>query len=236
MNNNEQKIKVSDCQQRVGIFKKVPASELRLKDDFLKFIPKTEQEKVFKEEVTRAIIFGVRDFWRPVCDASFDANGHICYEPGKMPAVGKSYDWWAENAKDFCPERSSRLGTKSEYIAFLATLIKELVASGKSLEWTWNAVCNDSKELGHYWNSNTPRYEFEPTGSREICGWCDLGNVFKILAAGKEDCNVHSVYLAVDLYSRHGFPNLTSIKNDFYSRKGDYYNASGWIVLDSCPD
>ena len=174
------------CHLREGIFKKVPASELSLKDNFMNHIPQTEQEKNFMAEVKKVIRVGMHDFWRPVCDPSFDDNGRICYEPGKIPAVGKSYNWWAKTAKEFKPEQGSRLGTKSEYIAFLAVLIKELVNSGKSVEWAWNAVCNDSKELGHYRNSENAKHAFEDTGSREICGWCDLGNACKILAEDEE--------------------------------------------------
>lgn len=174
------------CHLQEDIFKKVPASELSLEDDFLKYTPKTEQEKQFKRAVKKAIKAGVHDFWRPVCDPSFDDDGRICYEPGKMPAVGKKCEWWEKNAKNFCPERGSRLGTKYEYIAFLAVLIKELVASGKTLEWAWNAICNDSKELGHYRDSENAKEDFEPTGSREICGWCDLANSYKIVAKNKE--------------------------------------------------
>ena len=187
------------CHFREGIFKLVPASQLRLDDEFLKHQPKTQDEREFKERVEKAIKSGLKDFWRPVCDPSFDDKGRICYAPCNKPAVGKSYNWWAKNAKEFEPERGSRLGTKSEYIAFLAVLIKELVASGKSSEWAWNAVCNNSKELGHYWNSKNSKHAFEDTGSREICGWYDLANCYKILA---EDEEAGSFWLASSDYSR----------------------------------
>ena len=48
-------------------------------------------------------------------------------------------------------------------------------------------MCCDSSELGHYRNSKKARHGFEPTGSREICGLCDLANVYKILAWDNED-------------------------------------------------
>lgn len=174
------------CHLREGIFKKVPASELSLNDKFMNHIPKTKQEKNLMEEVKKVITVGMYDFWRPVCDPSLDNKGRICYEPGKMPAVDKSYNWWAKKAKEFFPERGSRLGTKSEYVAFLATLIKELVATGWKVADAWYAVCNDSKKLGHYRNSKDAKNGFESTGSREVCDWCDLGNVYKIVAEDKE--------------------------------------------------
>lgn len=217
------------CHLREGIFKKVPASELSLEDDFLKYNPKTEREKAFKRNVKKVIRAGVHDFWRPVYDPSFDADGCICYEPGKGPAVGKSYSWWEKNAKEFCPERGSRLGTKHEYIAFMAVLIKYLVTSGKSIKWAWNAVCNDSKELGHYWNSEDAKHGFESTGSREICGWCDLANVFKILAKEKEN---GIFWLAGS--DRSTASNYAPLADLYYDNDRGYGfpYACGWLVLE----
>lgn len=234
MNDNELKIKVSNCHERKDLFKLVPASKLSLDDDFLKYQPKTEREQKFKELVETAIKRGLKDFWRPVCDPSFDDNGCICYEPGNMPAVGdKTYSCWAKNAKEFKPEQGSRLGTKSEYIAFLAVLIKELVASGKSVKWAWNAVCNNSKKLGHYRNSKNAKYAFEDTGSREICGFFDLANTYKILTEDKE---VGVFWLAGGSYNNFGnyYPLAYLYLND-YDFIGNR-NSCGWLVFDSCPD
>lgn len=219
------------CHQRKGIFKLVPASQLSLEDGWMKHQPKTEAERNFKELVETAIKRGLKDFWRPVCDPSFDDNGRICYEPGKMPAVGENYNWWAKTAKEFKPEKESRLGTKTEYIAFLAVLIKELVNSGKSVKWAWNAVCNNSKELGHYWNSENAKHAFEDTGSREICGWCDLANSFKILA---EDEKAGGFWLAGGnyYYFSYDYPLAASSHN----RKFDFSFGCGWLVFDRCPD
>ena len=230
MNNNELKIMVSTN------FKLVRASQLSLDDDFLKYTPKTEEEEDFMFDVEEVIKKGVSDFWRPICDPSFDENGRICYHPGWMPAVDKSYSWWASNARVFYPERGSRLGTDFEYIAFLAVIIKELVASGKSIEWAWDAVCNDSKELGHYDNSQNviDKYHLEPTGSREICGWYDLANTSKILAVAKEEdagtfrwasgnCSISGNELPLAFLSYH---------ND---RSYNFCCCSGWIVLTEAP-
>ena len=86
------------------------------------------------------------------------------------------------------PDRHSRLGTKYEYIAFLGVLIKKLVEECKwSVAEAWHAVCNDSKELGHYLNSEYSKCSFEDTGMREICGFFDLANTFKILAEDEDD-------------------------------------------------
>ena len=220
----------STRQLQEGIFKRVPASELRLDDDFLNYQPKNFAENNLKCFVQTAIKNGLKDFWRPVYDPSFDDNGCICYHPGNMPAVGKSYNWWYKHAKAFCPERGSRLGTNSEYGVFLAVLIKELVASGKSVEWAWNAVCNDSKELGHYWESKDAKHDFETTGSRDICGWYDLANAYKILA---EDEEASGYWLAGGGYRNFGDRRpLAGLFLDFDWRNWNFFGC-GWLVLET---
>lgn len=50
----------------------------------------------------------------------------------------------------------------------------------------WREVCDDSKNIGHYYDvnyaRNDPKNDYEPTGSSEICGFCDLGNAWKFIA------------------------------------------------------
>lgn len=216
------------CHHQEDIFKLVRASELSLSDGFLRYRPHTRAEKAFKEALEKVIKAGVQDFYRPTLDPSFDVDGRICYEVDMKPAVGKSYNWWVKASKDFCPERKSRLGTYSEHIAFLAVLIKEMVASGKSLEWAWNAVCNDSKELGHYWNSSDAKHEFEATCKRKVCGWSDLANTCKILAKDKE---AGGFWLAGGCYC--DFSDVSPLAGLCHcgNRDDDERNSTGWLVL-----
>lgn len=214
----------------VDTFVKVEASTLSLNDEFMKHEPKTKNERVFKEQVKNAIKSGLNDFYRPKYDPSFNEDcTSICYALGKKPAVGKSYNWWEKVAKEFNPERKSRLGTKTEYIAFLAVLIKELIASGKSVEWAWNAVCNDSKELGHYWNSKGAKHDFETTGSRDVCGWCDLANTCKILAEDKES---GGFWLAGGYCFDGSLSNPLAFLWLNFSRNDGFNFSCGWIVLE----
>lgn len=212
------------------IFKLVPASKLSLSDGFLNYTPQTSAEKAFKEAVEKVIKAGVQDFYRPTLDPSFDVDGRICYQAGMKPAVGRSYNWWVENAK----KSGYRLGTRSEYIAFLAVFIKEMVASGKSLEWAWNVVCNDSTELGHYWNSSNARYMLEATGKREVCGWHDLDHTCKIL---DEDESLDGLLKVGGFWQAGGRCN---IEDNCYSltcmrhRNNclyDFEDSTGWLVL-----
>jgi hypothetical protein len=193
----------------------------------MKYKPRTEGEYRTKDLIDEAIGSQVKNFYRPIMDPYFTANG-IGYVAGKKPAVGKSYDWWVDTAKKYAPSRKSRLGTRLEYGAFLGVLIKKLVEEGKSVEWAWNAVCNDSKELGHYWNSENAKHEFEPTGSRIICGFYDLANTCKILAEDEEaggfwlaGCNYNCISYC---YSLAALSHLT------YRYCGGS-NSVGWLVL-----
>lgn len=163
----------------------VEASKLSPMDDFMKHEPRTEREKKLKEKLISLMTKGIKDFYRPRLDPTFTEGGHrIRYVVESKPAVGKSYIWWEYTAKQLWPERNSRLGTEDEYVAFLGVLIKMMVASGKNTEWAWNALCNDSKEIGHYWNSKDGKTGLQHTGSCCICSeFCDLANTYKILAS-----------------------------------------------------
>ena len=178
---------------------RVEASKLSLKDAFMSHNPKTEAEKKFKATLTEVIKTGIEDFYRPAMDPSFSdkEKTKIHYMAGEKPAVGKSYNWWKETVKDskWC------FGTKAQYVAFLGVLIKMLVSKGWTVGEAWDAVCNDSKKLGHYWNSDNAKYRFEDTGSREICGFFDLANTYKILA---KDEGVGGFWLAGGNFDGNG--------------------------------
>lgn len=221
------------------ILKLVPASELNLSDDFLKYIPKTDAEKAFMKAVKNVIKVGVQDFYRPIYDPCCFPCVQICYQKDMEPSfnsdwlyggplsylgfweplVDLSYNRWAEEAKNFCPERKSRLGTKSEYIAFMAILIKDLVASGKSMEWAWNAVCNVSTDLVFCGSG------IGETGQREVCGWYDLGNVCKFLADDEEAGGFWVAGRTID----EAYP-LASMEHS--NKCDDSYNGTtGWLVF-----
>ena len=183
----EMKIKVSNAHKsNVDDVAFIEASKLSLLDEFMTYEPKKRQEKDFKVTLTKVIKNGIDDFYIPIMDPSFadKEKTKIHYVAGEKPAVGKSYNWWKETVKnsEWC------IGTKDQYVAFLGVLIKMLISIGWTCCEAWNAVCNDSKKIGHYWNSDDAKHQIENTGSREICGFFDLVNTFKILAEDEETC------------------------------------------------
>lgn len=206
----------------------IEASKLSLKDKFLKYEPQTHNQEEFKKDLTSAIKSGLLDFYRPIYDPSIDENGNIVFVAGKKPAVGHSYNWWVEAAKKYVSDHKIRLGTKNEYVAFLGVLIKKLVIGGWSIADAWEAVCDDSRMLGHYLNSQNSKRNFEKTGSREICGFFDLANTFKILAWDDE---AGGFWLASG--NSYGDSNRYPLADLglFYNRDFDYFSSVGWYVL-----
>ena len=197
-----------------------------LKDDFMSHKPRTEAEYNFKATLTEVIKNGIEDFYRPAMDPSFSdkEKTKIHYMAGEKPAVGKSYNWWKETIKDskWC------FGTKAQYVAFLGVLIKMLVAKGWKVGEAWNAVCNDSKKLGHYWNSDNAKHQFEDTGSREICGFFDLANTYKILA---ENEAAGGFWLAGGSFCDNGRYHPLAYLGLYYDYCYDRSYGVAWLVL-----
>jgi len=209
----------------------IKASELSLDDPFMQYEPVTRKGQNLKNSLYDLIERGLKDFYRPVIDPSFNDEGEIVYTPGGEPAMGKTYTWWEEHAKAFWPERGSRLGTKTEYLAFLAVLIKRLVEGGMEVRRAWDIVCNNSGELGNYRQPSDSRQDpnIEPTGSREVCGFFDLSNVYKILA---EDHYDNGFWAASGGCTEESnvFP-LAEIDH-FTGRYFSLYFGTGWIILE----
>ncbi len=109
-------------------------------------------------------------------------DGKLVYQKGLPIKTGYSQEKWAKMLKDYNPIRNSRQMTRTEYACRNLFLIQKLVKSGYGIAEAWEAVCDDSRKIGHYSNSDNPKNYFEPTGSREVCGFCDLGNAWKFLA------------------------------------------------------
>lgn len=114
-------------------------------------------------------------------------DGKLVYQKGLPIKTGFSQKRWAKMLKEYNPSRNSRQMTRTEYACRNLFLIQRLVESGYEIKEAWEAVCDDSRKIGHYRNSDNPKNDFEPTGSREVCGFCDLGNAWKFIAEDSWD-------------------------------------------------
>lgn len=208
----------------------IEVSKLSLKDPFMQYMPESTQERLVKGMVFEVIARGIKDFYKPVCDPSLTKDGeHIFYEFGNLPAVEKSYDWWEKVAKNFCPERSSRLGTRLEYFGFLGVLLKNMVLDGWDVKDAWEAVCVDSRGIGGYLNTPRTIFGLEPTGSREVCGFYDLANTHKILA---EDGDGSGCWVFGGSHRSKSYRNPLAEELYFSYHTKFNPNAVGWIVFE----
>lgn len=148
MKTTEVKIEVSTTHTSESIVRVIPASKLSLSDEFLKYIPQTEREQFFKEQIMQVISGGVCDFYYPMMAPCFE-------------------------------------------IPFYAVLIKELVASGKPIDWAWNEVCNVYVSNRDHANIT----KFLPKEAETSDNHIDLANTAKFLAEDGTDCGCNWIVL-----------------------------------------
>lgn len=212
----------------------VKASTLSLEDDFLKHEPETEEQRSLKNRIIAQIEFEVKygsgclpDFRAQRMDPTLDEKGEILYQAGKKPAVGKSAIWWTKKAKEFMPQKESRLGTIKERCFFLGLLIKYLIEEGYEVSEAWKMVCDQSKDLGHYQDSQNAKHEYESTGSRKIGPWYDLANTSKLAWS-----RFHNYALLGGFYIFNGDEVPLSYFSENIIGDSDMYGSFvGWIVL-----
>lgn len=209
---------------------RIETSKLLLSDAFLQYIPQTDAQQNLKERLENMIPNGLNDFYKPIYDPSFTRQGEIAFVEGKTPAIGKSYTWWEKAAQELLPEYGSRLGTEEEYIAFLGVLIKTLSNTPNIGFNPWEAICDDSRELGHYWNSKEAKEDYEKTGSRKVSEFYDLANVFKALKS--KDGNLgFCIASGTFLGDGQEYP-IATIK--YRLRNNALNKGVGWIIFDRC--
>ena len=200
----------------------VEGSDSQIYFDILKYTPANETEKEFLEFLKKAVDAGVKTFKVPVCDPSIDENGSLQFVAGCKPAVGYSYN----ELKELAIKNGVQLGSKNQYVLFLATIIHRLVEEGWSKADAFYAVCTDSTQLGHYRNSK--KNKLEVTGSRKIAGKCDLANTYKTL---RNDEKAGGFWLAGGYYYSYGdyYPIADLYFCDCYDNLCDF--SVGWFVL-----
>lgn len=217
----------SDKNKFNKLFPIVEASKLSLEDKFMKHTTYGRNQKDLKKSLEQIIEEGMSDFRCQAMDASENEGEILFFEEGCEPAVNHSAEWWEEKAIKIMPKKNSRLGSKKRYDAFLGVLIKYLVDEKKYTVYeAWRAVCDDSKFLGHYYNSPNAKKQKEPTGSRWVGCWADLANTCKII---KEDEN----YVLVSGTYREDSTRCTLVDcADIEYADEEYSLSVGWIVMD----
>ena len=223
----EQQPAVMNTENFDEVFPIIAPSEL-VGHKLLKHKPKTRRQERLLADIRKGIELELSAFRAPCMDPS-EENGAIVFKPGNKPAVGHSPVWWDETWKKFMPSKNSRSGTDLHWAAFLGKQMKYLVEEKNySVEDAWKAVCDDSRDLGHYWNSKDAKHGFEPTGSRKVGEHSDLANTCKILRRWEA-----SGFLLAggDYYNCSGYYPLADL-GIINGPDGSYNYSVGWLVLD----
>ena len=213
-------------------FKVVKASELSTDDFFLKYIPITYEEYVFKEELIKIIKDGVKDFRAQRIDPIIN-DGEICYEFGKAQMIfdWRSSIWWNSKALEFLPDRGSRLGETRERVVFLGVILKYLIEEkGYRTSTAWEWICDNSSSIANYKDSVDSNNMLAPTGSNKVGDWYDLGNTWKITKNGNKGNDKFSLVGGSYEFKGYFFP-LANISN-ICKPEEKQFNSCGWIVLD----
>ena len=111
--------------------------------------------------------------WIPVYEPSLATDGGIQYVSGEAVLRRlNSYEW--EGAfENYSPENGSGEESITTYFLLGLRWLKDGLATVKQL-------ANDSSEIGHYYDSENAKHDFEKTGEREFGGLCGfVGNTYK---------------------------------------------------------
>ena len=89
--------------------------------------------------------------------------------------TGPSSYNWEEAFQNYSPENGSRMSSITTYFLLLLRLLKDGFA-------TIEQLVDDSKEIGHYWDSKDAKHKLEKTGERQLGGLYGFaGNTHKIV-------------------------------------------------------
>ena len=199
-------------------------------EDVLGYATEDKGLKDFIEAIKEVKEAGVGAFWKPIYDPSLDGE-EVVFKAGSTPAVWHSYNFWKQKAEEMATvqDRKWSVGSEYQYYAFLVWMVNSLEKKGWTIEKALNAVVLCSKELGHYTDSKDALYDFEKTGSREVCGVYDLGNIFKMLSCTNEEAG--GFWLAGGNYGNgsNRYP-LADLSHNFNVDTGCSHGV-GWLVL-----
>ena len=199
-------------------------------DAVINFKSTNSHINAFIEAISEVKLAMLEPFYKPIYDPSKVGN-IIAYQKGRKPAVGYSYKWWVNIASKMpaVDGRHWHLATEYQYYAFLVWLINQLVKGGKSVDVAIKMVVLDSKELGHYHDSENTSEDLEDTGSRCVCGVYDLANTYKILSCSNKEAG--GFWLGGGYCGSNGYDDPLAELDFFTFVDKDDYVSVGLLVL-----
>lgn len=134
-------------------------------------------ERDFLNALESAVFWVNYDYWIANLEPSVN-EGKIYYAKGEKPGVGFSCKQYKEMAKNYAPERGSRLAFVDELLVWYALRIV-------NKQWTLRYAAFDSSSGGNYRNAPDKAGCREKTGARKCGGYYDgQGNTRKIATEG----------------------------------------------------
>lgn len=181
---------VSKKKKKSNVFFKMTTSKIEeVKEWFLNESPKarTRSEMLFFRNLNLAFENINYDYEIATIEPTV-IDGKIKYIKDKEVAVGYSYNQWKQMAKEYLPDKGSRLATLYETIMWYAWRIVKGY-------WTLDSVTNNSSSIGNYADSPNAAHKREKAGVRKSGGFRDgQGNTAKIVS------HEHKCYFCGKLY------------------------------------
>lgn len=141
---------------------------------FTKQNPKTEREKKFLKILSKAMDTVKYDYEIATMEPTV-FGGKIEYIEGRDVAVGYSANQWKQMAKEYLPEKGSRLATLYELFIWYAWRIVQGY-------WTLNFATNDSSYFADCTGVPNTTSTIERAGKRTFAGFRDgQGNTYKLV-------------------------------------------------------
>ena len=205
--------------EKAKFFTKITAEDRKkLKNWLAKQKGKSDREKSFLTRVREAVKAVDYDYWIANLEPSV-TDRKIYYAEGNAVGVGFSCNQWMQMAKEYAPERGSRLSNEHElYIWYALRIVNGL--------WTLDYVANDSSSAGNYRNAPGATHAMEKTGARKCGGFCDgQGNSYKIVTCEGGYALVGGHY--VEDGSDYPVADVNYYHRPYYI----HYGSSGVLVL-----
>lgn len=137
----------------------------------------TGRQKKFKVDVFEALKNKPKKgfTWIPVCEPSPDCAGNVQYVSGEKVLRKLTSYQWEEIFKAYSPENGSHMASITTNFLLLLRWLKDGLA-------TFEQLVANSKEIGHFLDSENTKRGFEKTGERQFGGLKGfVGNTCKIV-------------------------------------------------------
>lgn len=137
----------------------------------------TRYERRLKEIILEALANKPKEGfrWIPVYEPSLASDGSVQFVEGEKPLVKISVPRWNQMLEEYSPENESGESSDTTYFLLLLRWLKDGIA-------TLEELSNHSEKIGHYWDSENAKPDFEKTGERKFGGlYGFVGNTCKMV-------------------------------------------------------